>query len=223
MHMITKKKQERQVRSHLGAVADVRCVIAARHQLESEALALVVDAVHPGAIVYRFSRIDDARLDRLISNATIAIVDMSLVRYADLARVRRWRLECMLVGFNPGRGVIESDLAEAFPHKVSIGDPLEMIRATVARAAGGADREVVPPHAAQPEDVGLTPRQSQVLGALLRGDPTARIAEDLGVTDATVRSTMFAIGRRLGAQGRVQMVLKAQAMGWSADMLESAR
>jgi DNA-binding NarL/FixJ family response regulator len=55
----------------------------------------------------------------------------------------------------------------------------------------------------------LTPQQFRVLGMLCAGRLNKQIAEDLDITEATVKAHMTAILRKLGASTRTQAVLLA--------------
>jgi DNA-binding NarL/FixJ family response regulator len=56
-------------------------------------------------------------------------------------------------------------------------------------------------------DFGLTPRQGEVLGLLLKGLPNKLIARELGVSVETVKDHVAAVLRALGVSSRTQAVL----------------
>jgi DNA-binding NarL/FixJ family response regulator len=58
--------------------------------------------------------------------------------------------------------------------------------------------------------LGLTPRQTEVLGLLARGLPNKLIARELGLTEATVKVHLLAIFRVLQAHNRTEAVVAAQ-------------
>lgn len=62
----------------------------------------------------------------------------------------------------------------------------------------------VPP---APADVGLTPRQADVLGHLLQGKPNKLIAKELKLSVETVKDHVAAVLRALGVNSRTQAVL----------------
>jgi DNA-binding NarL/FixJ family response regulator len=62
------------------------------------------------------------------------------------------------------------------------------------------------------ESVGLTPRQSDVLGLLLQGKPNKLIARDLNVSVETVKDHVAAVLRALGVSSRTQAVLAVSQM-----------
>ncbi len=72
-----------------------------------------------------------------------------------------------------------------------------------------AGQEPAPAEAALP--YGLTERQADVLRELATGASNKEIARALGISPATVKNHLEAIFVRMGAAGRVQAVMMAQA------------
>ncbi len=70
------------------------------------------------------------------------------------------------------------------------------------------------PHQKVPtiEDVGLTPRQSEVLSLLLQGLPNKLIARQLNLSVETVKDHVAAVLRALGVSSRTQAVLAVSQM-----------
>ena len=70
------------------------------------------------------------------------------------------------------------------------------------------------PHQKVPtlEDVGLTPRQSEVLSLLLQGLPNKLIARPLNLSVETVKDHVAAVLRALGVSSRTQAVLAVSQM-----------
>jgi DNA-binding NarL/FixJ family response regulator len=71
-------------------------------------------------------------------------------------------------------------------------------------------------------DVGLTPRQTEVLGLLLKGLPNKLIARELNLSVETVKDHVAAVLRALGVATRTQAVLAVSQMtqgqgGWSPN------
>jgi DNA-binding NarL/FixJ family response regulator len=62
------------------------------------------------------------------------------------------------------------------------------------------------------EDVGLTPRQTEVLGLLLQGLPNKLIARQLNLSVETVKDHVAAVLRALGVSSRTQAVLAVSQM-----------
>ncbi len=66
-----------------------------------------------------------------------------------------------------------------------------------------------------PADIGLSPRQMDVLGCLLRGMSTKQICRELGLSEGTVKSHTVAIFRALKVTSRAQAVIEASRRGVS--------
>ena len=62
------------------------------------------------------------------------------------------------------------------------------------------------------EDVGLTPRQAEVMGLLLQGLPNKLIARQLNLSVETVKDHVAAVLRALGVSSRTQAVLAVSQM-----------
>jgi len=71
----------------------------------------------------------------------------------------------------------------------------------------------------RPEDLGLTPRQSEVLALVLQGLPNKLICRRLNLAEPTVKVHMQAVLRALDAQNRVQAVIEASRRGLTIDAL----
>lgn len=60
--------------------------------------------------------------------------------------------------------------------------------------------------AVSPQELGLTPRQGDILRLILRGLPNKRIASELGITESTVKEHVTGILERLGVRNRVEAI-----------------
>jgi DNA-binding NarL/FixJ family response regulator len=84
-------------------------------------------------------------------------------------------------------------------------------------SAGGVplgDNAQAEPHQKLPsiEDIGLTPRQAEVMGLLLQGLPNKLIARQLNLSVETVKDHVAAVLRALGVSSRTQAVLAVSQM-----------
>ena len=59
-----------------------------------------------------------------------------------------------------------------------------------------------------PQALGLTERQGEILSLLLRGLPNKRIAQELGLSESTVKEHVSSILHRLGAQTRMEVLTR---------------
>lgn len=63
------------------------------------------------------------------------------------------------------------------------------------------------------DDLGLSPRQVDVLKLLVEGKSNKLIARDLAMSESTVKTHLEALFRRLGANSRTQAVVAAARLG----------
>ncbi|NTV94359.1 MAG: response regulator transcription factor [Thiobacillus sp.] len=76
--------------------------------------------------------------------------------------------------------------------------------APVASSSAGEERNL-PLSAAE---LGLTPRQGEVLALMLKGLPNKRVAQQLSLTEQTVKEHVSGILERLGARNRVELITR---------------
>jgi DNA-binding NarL/FixJ family response regulator len=72
--------------------------------------------------------------------------------------------------------------------------------------------------AANPQELGITPRQVEVLNCLLVGMPTKVISSRLGLSDSTVKTHTMAIFRALKVRNRTEAVLEASRRGFQIGL-----
>lgn len=90
-------------------------------------------------------------------------------------------------------------------------------RGVVARASAiPADKQAFAEHAT-PKDLGLTPRQSDVLFLILQGKSAKAIAKDLSLSSSTVKIHTSAALRALNVTTRTQAVIAAGRLGLRFD------
>jgi len=63
------------------------------------------------------------------------------------------------------------------------------------------------------DDINLTPRESEVLGFLMKGASNKEIARDLGLQIVTIKLHVRGICRKLNAKNRTQAALRAKELG----------
>jgi DNA-binding NarL/FixJ family response regulator len=64
-----------------------------------------------------------------------------------------------------------------------------------------------------PAELGLTPRQTQVLRLILEGKPMKLIARELGLSPNTTKTHVSAVLRALAVTTRTQAIVAANRMG----------
>jgi DNA-binding NarL/FixJ family response regulator len=119
-------------------------------------------------------------------------------------------------------GMVMSGAMYVPPSMLGVDFVREAARLAAADAAGqpyGDDaplgaRAAPEPHQKLPsiDDVGLTPRQREVLGLLLQGLPNKLIARQLNLSVETVKDHVAAVLRALGVASRTQAVLAVSQM-----------
>ncbi|MDR7274746.1 response regulator transcription factor [Catenuloplanes atrovinosus] len=80
----------------------------------------------------------------------------------------------------------------------------------VGMGRGGAARELPAPFDR------LTPREREIVGHLLTGEPNAEIARHLTVSEKTIRNQLTAVFAKIGVTDRTQAVLRARDVGMPA-------
>ncbi|HEY0856136.1 MAG TPA: response regulator transcription factor [Albitalea sp.] len=88
------------------------------------------------------------------------------------------------------------------------GDTVPSVLRVVRESAEDAGFQTQPSVAA----LGLTPRQTEVLGLLLKGQPNKLIARELGLSVETVKDHVAAVLRALNVSSRTQAVLAVGQM-----------
>ena len=106
-----------------------------------------------------------------------------------------------------------SMLGLEFGRSIAAGDTVPGVMRPLGEAPLGAAAQPEP-HQKLPslKDVGLTPRQGEVLSLLLQGLPNKLIARQLNVSVETVKDHVAAVLRALGVSSRTQAVLAVSQM-----------
>ena len=106
-----------------------------------------------------------------------------------------------------------SMLGLEFGRSVVAGDTVPGVMRPLGEAPLGAAAQPEP-HQKLPslKDVGLTPRQGEVLSLLLQGLPNKLIARQLNLSVETVKDHVAAVLRALGVSSRTQAVLAVSQM-----------
>jgi DNA-binding NarL/FixJ family response regulator len=101
--------------------------------------------------------------------------------------------------------------------------PVEALKARAAREApAGARPEAAavaepPVGGVNPEQLGLTPRQADVLSLVLKGLPNKLIARKLDIAEGTVKVHVSAVLQALKVSTRTQALIEATRMGLRVD------
>ena len=90
--------------------------------------------------------------------------------------------------------------------------PLSEVRRSLPAAARDVAGSTV-----TPQDLGLTPRQADVLHLVLQGKPIKLICRDLGLAEGTVKAHVSAVLRALNVTTRTQAIVVASRLGLLFD------
>ncbi|MBE0623710.1 MAG: response regulator transcription factor [Burkholderiales bacterium] len=106
-------------------------------------------------------------------------------------------------------------LAKFLEHALNGHITLPTTIADAARAQPANDSLAVPAANRKMIDPGLSPRQTDVLGCLLRGMSNKQICRELGLAEGTVKNHTVAVFRALNVTTRAQAVIEASRRGLS--------
>lgn len=88
------------------------------------------------------------------------------------------------------------------------------MQAALQRLLAGEELDAEPGGPPDPGAPRLTPRQHEVLQALVRGASNKQIAQQLQLSEGTVKLHVAAILLALGASNRTEAAARAHALGW---------
>jgi DNA-binding NarL/FixJ family response regulator len=168
----------------------------------------------------------------------VIVVDLRLLETDPAQSTRRLRLEAedaaiVVVGGGSDVGTIMEALEFGAAAHVADGARPSDLASAITRAARGEDAlkeelaarpglvdELVDvmregrPRAEPVPPIPLTPRELEVLEAVARGLRNREIAEEIGLTEQTVKNHMTSILRRLGMRNRTLAVAYAVRNAW---------
>lgn len=218
----------------------MRVLIADDHPLVRDALARTLRCVQPDAEVLEAADFAGALRVLQAEAVQLALVDLHMPGMGPglggeggieggIEGLRRLRLLCPGVPLVVASGeddpaVIRAALAAGAVGFLPKAEQPEVLQQALRLVLGGgtytppqalADLQPGAP-APRPDASGLTPRQTDVLRCLMRGQPNKLIARELGLTEGTVKIHIAAILRVLQARNRTEAVVVARNLGLSA-------
>jgi DNA-binding NarL/FixJ family response regulator len=208
-------------------------LIADDHELVSEMLKMTLER-QPHTRVQTVRNFDDAvrvagtKRHGQTGPFDLVLLDMRMPGMNGLSGLRRMR---DLIGQTPvaiisgmltpaeARQVMQEGAAGFVPKTLPIDELVGAIQKMVAGErfvpsflmVSGADSAVVARKEAPAGLAGLTPRESEVLRELVQGWTNKQIAQNLGVTEVTVKTHLIGLFRKLGAKNRADAVRIALA------------
>ncbi len=206
----------------------MRVLIADDHPLVRDALARTLRCVQPDAQVLEAADFASALRVLQTEAPRLALVDLHMPGMERVDGVRRLRLLCPAVPLVVASGeddpaVIRAALAAGAVGFLPKAESPDVLQQALRLVLGGgtytppqALADLQPGAAPRPDASGLTPRQTDVLRCLMRGQPNKLIARELGLTEGTVKIHIAAILRVLQARNRTEAVVVARNLGLSA-------
>lgn len=196
------------------------------HALFRDALGLLigwrfpsVSTVHAGTVADAVARLEEE------SAIDVVLLDLSLPDSEGLATLQRVREAApahriVVLSGDDHPGTVERAIelgAVGFVPKTAQRDTLEHALARILEGGVFLPQVVAAAQAAvqpAPPDLGLSPRQREVLRLVIEGKPNKLICRALDVSESTVKTHLEAIFRRLEVKSRTEAVVAAARLGW---------
>jgi DNA-binding NarL/FixJ family response regulator len=179
-------------------------------------------ALHPGQVdVFVYDVIalhlrDGYDLERLTKLAPVLALTRLLRPDLGARAMSHGAAGCISLGAS-SKQVVKALLHAATQTLRAPGDRFEAALPETATATGAG------PEVWQGQDLGLSQRETQVLSLIAYGFPNSKIAEELFVSENTVKSFVRRAYRKIGVSTRSQAVRWAIEHGWAAtDAVEPA-
>jgi DNA-binding NarL/FixJ family response regulator len=186
------------------------------HWLFAAALEREVRRLQPESECLRAGSIADAlALMRLGKRFDLALLDLKLPDAQGLSALEALRREAphtkvaVISANDDTRLMREAYRLEAVGYLSKAGTPESFERGLQLLLSGGfyfPTEALEPPRQSSPH--GLTPREGDVLGQLVRGMTSKQIARKLGLAPATVDKHVEQIRVKLGARSRIQLLAR---------------
>jgi DNA-binding NarL/FixJ family response regulator len=212
----------------------VKLLVVDDHPLMAEALAFALNGLETTPAVQTALDLDAAFRLLEASPADLVLLDLGLPGCAGTEALERFRerfptlpvvvvsassdpplilaaLDCGAMGFIPkssGRDVILGAV-----RLVVSGGIFVPVQALGLRAQQPAAIGRLGGASATPEQLGLSPRQAEVLTLLLKGLPNKLIARSLDISESTAKVHVSAVLRALGVATRAQALVAASRLG----------
>ena len=140
----------------------------------------------------------------------VGMKDMNGIELAGVLLARQPALHVVMLSMYDNPEYVQRSLqAGARGYVLKDAPAAEIVAAIEAAAAGGTflspavSRKLF--RRAEPRPL-LTPRESEILAALGRGEPSKQIARTLGLSVRTVEAHRQSIKRRLGLEGQAELI-----------------
>lgn len=207
-----------------GTTTSIRVLVVDDHPLVRDGISAIIDHQPDLDVVGQAATAAEAMVlfEALAPNVTL--VDLGLPDIGGIELISRLHAKSpgarfIVVTANAGGGEIAKALhAGANAYLFKNGPSAELLTAIRAVSAGGKYLSHAVGHLADSvaSGPGLTSRELEVLGWILRGHSNSQIARELGVVENTVKSHVKSILMKLGVSSRS----KAVAMGLQLGLVQ---
>lgn len=197
-------------------MSSLRLLVIDDHALFRAGLRMALASGMPGIAIIEASAIADAlRLED--SDWTAILLDIKLPGLNGLAGIdllrQRWpKAHILVLSSMDEPEVVREALAQGAAEFISKAQSVDEIIGAIGRVVSG-NRPAPHTFETRGSQVGLTPRQREVLDLLVRGLPNKVIARRLTLSENTVRTHVQAILVHFDARSRSEAVFEARRQG----------
>ncbi|MGI8328925.1 response regulator [Actinomadura scrupuli] len=204
----------------------MKVIVCDDHAVFADSLALVIADAGHSVVGVAYSP-DDALSALRAASADVCLIDLHFPGESVLERLPELRAAAPDTRFVVLTGFLEQEVLDAgvdagvrgFAHKgQQARDIIELLSRVhdgelVVDDATGRAAPSSPRNQAQHVARFLTPREREVLTRLARGESTATLAKDMGVTRSTARSHVQSVLTKLGVHSQREAVIEAARSG----------
>jgi DNA-binding NarL/FixJ family response regulator len=204
----------------------IRVVLVDDHNLVRECIATLIDSEVDLAVVGQASSLAGGQSLVADGGADVLVVDVSMPDGSGLDLARSARSAHPALGIvvltmhdddDTLLGALDAGASALVLKSSSAENVLEAIRRTAsapdAFTATGLANALRRRNALAANKPILTPRESQVLMRLVEGDSVARVAEELIMSESTVKTHITKVYEKLGAHNRASAIMSAVRLG----------
>lgn len=185
------------------------------HPVFAAGFASMVQALRPGWSVRSAATAQEALAQLAVLQPDLLVIDLVLPDMDGFALLeavlsRGLGLDVVLIsGRADGATRVRAQASGARGFIAKTAEPASII-ADLERALAG---QTAFAEAAAPGSAALTPRQAEILALLAEGHANKEIRYRLGIAERTVRAHLTEIFQALGANSRMQAVIRARELG----------
>ena len=202
----------------------IRILIADDHPVVRAGLRGILSGQHDLAVVGEAANGQQAVAQALALRPDVVLMDLRMPELDGVAAIERLQDEAgsirvlVLTTFDSDHDIVRAVAAGATGYLLKDAPREELFRAVRAAAAG---ETVLAPAVASrlmgqlrtPAHEALSTRELEVLNAVARGATNKRIAQDLFITEATVKTHLVHVFAKLGVADRTAAVMEALGRG----------